>query len=169
MLLQVVQPFLVAHFKQTLHHLFLVAHTYETLQLEVHHLFVNICNASPLSLFSLLLCTPLLSFLEWITMHLRLPFELRKEPPKPFIMFPNFQVCHCPACHPSFIHEICQSRKNYPNASLDKDICRKGYLSQCISRQVYFQCISGQGYLSAKVEKHRRTFNSWACFTNDKI
>ena len=39
-------------------------------------------------------------------------------------MFPNFQVCHCPACHPSVIHEICQSRKNYPNATLDKDICQ---------------------------------------------
>ena len=63
-LLQLLQPFLVAHFKQTPHRLFLVVHIYETLHLEVHHLFVNICNASPLSLFSLMLCTPLLSFLE---------------------------------------------------------------------------------------------------------
>ena len=76
-------------------------------------------------------------------MHLRLPFELRKGRPNrnPFIMFPNFQVCHCPAFHPSVIHEICQGRKNHPLMHLwtrifvskdtcrkGKDICRQGYL-----------------------------------------
>ena len=90
----------------------------------------------------------------------------------------------------SVIHEICQSRKNYPNATLDKDICRLKLNSTAGKITLMHLWI-----FVGKVEKHRRTFswqrdcdrtkrffakpasflisfvlfNGWACFTNDKI